>query len=84
MSRGIGDIQYIGRQLFTLLVQLTLASLAAILAVALGYWLAILWTLNLLQYVFLIALILLIEAGLLVGLLALVFKRFDPSRADLS
>jgi len=80
-SRGLGDIQFIGRQVFMLSVKITLLSLGAILAVAIGYWLATSFTLDVQQFVFVIAFVLLMEGLLLFALLARVFNRLDLSRS---
>jgi hypothetical protein len=78
-SRGLGDIQYIGRQLLMLSVKIALLSMAALLAFGIGL-LASYVLLDFAFLVYVIVFVLVVEAVMLVGLLALVFNRFDPSR----
>jgi len=80
-SRGLGDIQYIGRQLLMLAVKGALLAMAALLAFGLGL-LASYVLLDLELVVYVMVLVLVVEAMMLVGLLALVFDRFDPSRTQ--
>jgi hypothetical protein len=80
-SRGLGDIQYIGRQLLMLSVKGALLAMAALLAFGLGL-LASYVLLDLELVVYVMVLVLVVEAMMLVGLLALVFDRFDPSRTQ--
>ena len=81
-SRGLGDVQYLGRQLLILSVKLCCVAFAALLAVLLGLTLAHFVTLDMTAFIGVIAATLVIEALLLVGVLAWVFKRFDPSRVQ--
>jgi len=78
-GRGLGDVQYLGRQLLMLSVKLCCVAFAALLAVLLGLALAHFVTLDMTAFMVVVAATLVIEALLLVGVLAWVFKRFDPS-----
>jgi hypothetical protein len=80
-SRGLGDIQYIGRQLLMLSVKIALLSMAALLAFGMGL-LASYVLLDFAFLVYVIVFVLVAEALMLIGLLALAFKRFDPSRTQ--
>jgi type IV secretory pathway TrbL component len=80
-GQKLGDIQYIGRQLLMLSVKFALLSMAALLAFGFGL-LASYVLLDFALLVYVIVFVLILEATMLVGLLALVFKRFDPSRTQ--
>jgi hypothetical protein len=81
-SRGLGDIQHIGRQIFMLFTKMAVMSVGALMAVGFAIMLSKVFTLNLSLLLTSIILALTIEAAMLIGLLAWVFKRFDPSRID--
>jgi maltodextrin utilization protein YvdJ len=61
-------------------VKLCCVAFAALLAVLLGLALAHFVTLDMTAFIGVVAATLVVEALLLVGVLALAFKRFDPSR----
>jgi hypothetical protein len=81
-SRGIGDIQYLGRQLFMLSVKIAVMVVGALLAVGLVIVLSKIFVLNSVLLFGVILWVLFTEVMILIGVLALVFKRFDPSRAE--
>lgn len=78
-SRGLGDVQYIGRQLLMLSVKIAVLAIATLLAFGVGLLVAYV-LLDLTLQVDVIVIVLAIEAAMLVALLASVFNRFDPSR----
>jgi hypothetical protein len=81
-SRGFGDIQHLGRQILMLLTKFALLLVAALVAVGVAIALGKVFMLSQATLVNAIILVLVIEAAALVGLLAWVFTRFDPSRID--
>ncbi len=81
-SRGIGDIQYLGRQLFMLSVKVAVMVVGALLAVGLVIVLSKIFVLNSVLLIGVILWVLFTEVMILIGVLAFVFKRFDPSRAE--
>jgi hypothetical protein len=79
-GRGLGDIQFFGRQLLMLCTKLAVLGVGVILAVGVGYLFLTRFPGNGTGFFCLVALVLAMEAALVIGLLSAKFKRFDPSR----
>ena len=79
--RGFGDLQYLARQVFMLIAKVVGVALGVFLAVSLGWALVGVVTLSGAGVsIAVIGLALFIEVVFVVGVLALAFRRFDPSR----
>lgn len=82
-NRGVGDIQYLGRQILLLALKVAVVLIGALLAIGVAIALSKVLVLDRVLLGVVVLAVLLAEVLLVVGLLTIAFKRFDPSRAAL-
>jgi len=80
--RGVGDVQYLSRQIFMLAVKVAVLVTGTLLAIGVAIALSKVFVLDRVLLGGVILGVLLAEMLLVIGMLTIAFKRFDPSRVD--